>query len=141
MHAVFMMNDYSDQLRQQQRSYTYFCFCSSTSSSLRFKACSSRSFFDKNLGCSIKERSATSNTPSTGQRRSQAFYELLCTSCKADVSHCLSAPAVLPLIAKQCMMIGLSEQVATYLSQHRLLLLLLPQKLLKGERLDLLGRS
>ena len=33
---------------------TYFCFCSSTSSCLRFSASSSRSFFDRNFGCSSK---------------------------------------------------------------------------------------
>ncbi len=34
---------------------TYFCFCSSTSSCLRLSASSSRSFFDRNFGCSSKQ--------------------------------------------------------------------------------------
>lgn len=36
------------------RGKTYFCFCSSNSSCLRFSASSSRSVFDRNFGCSSK---------------------------------------------------------------------------------------
>ena len=62
-----------DDLRPVSSVCPHLCFCSSTSSCLRFKANSSRSFFERNLGCSQKDTEDL--TLSTG--REQACYSHL----------------------------------------------------------------